>query len=295
MKDTFLVKLESEISLVKDTIKRKEQLFRLEEIARVYNGEDKVVSSHEIAEDMKKRGEEKKYLSGWGNLDAILGGFRRQHVVVITAQTKSGKTSFCIDLTSRLKEYNPLWFPFEESAEELITKFVERKEDIPLFYTPQMLKGDTIEWIEKKIIEAKAKYGSEIVFIDHLDFIVPFVGDRHDLKVGETMRKLKGLAKKLDVLIFLITHLKKAQVDKHPTLEDIRGSASIGQEADTVIMMWRQTERKRGEVIITDNVNISVQANRRTGRTGNVKMCYQNGRFVEFEWAMDTNEEFKKW
>ena len=39
-----------------------------------------------------------------------------------------------------------------------------------------------------------------------------------------------------------------------------------------------------GEVVITDKVNLSVQANRRTGKTGNVKLLYDNGKFIEEEW-----------
>ena len=49
--------------------------------------------------------------------------------------------------------------------------------------------------------------------------------------------------------------------------------------------MWRQTVKgKSREIEITNNVNVSVQANRKTGRTGNVKLAYKNGRFFEENW-----------
>ena len=76
----------------------------------------------------------------------------------------------------------------------------------------------------------------------------------------------------------------KTKMDTQPTLEDLKGSSSIGQEADTVIILWREMKREDGQVTITNNVNVSVQANRRTGKTGNVRMTYHDGHFTEGEW-----------
>ena len=122
-----------------------------------------------------------------------------------------------------------------------------------------------MEWLESKIVESIAKFDTKIVFIDQLDFIVSMLGENHSLNVGQTMRDLKGLAKKWNIVIFIICHLTKAKMDTQPTLEDLKGSSSIGQESDTVILLWRETKREGKELVITDNVNISVQKNRRTG------------------------------
>jgi replicative DNA helicase len=146
-----------------------------------------------------------------------------------------------------------------------------------------------MDWLESKIVEAIAKYNTRIVFIDHLDFVVSFKAENHHLNIAQAMRDLKGLAKKWNIVIFLVAHLTKAKMDTQPTIEDLRGSASIGQEADTVILLWRETKREDGQVVITDNVNVSVQANRRTGRTGNVKMCFADGKFTEKDWESDVS------
>jgi replicative DNA helicase len=115
---------------------------------------------------------------------------------------------------------------------------------------------------------------AKVEFIDHLHFIVPFSAERQDLRIGETMRALKQLAEKWNVLIILIAHLKKTRVDRAPDLEDLRDSSFIAQESDTVILLWRESIRTGREVVITNNVTVSVQANRRTGKTGNVKMVF---------------------
>lgn len=276
----FIAELQKEIQKTNVDLEQQKQLQRLQEIAATYEGEDKLISSAEIFERIKTRPVEKKLMSGFQGLDDILGGFRPQQLIVISAATKSGKTSFCVDLTSKLKNENPTWLPFEEGAEELIQKFIDRKEDPPHFYTPASMPGNTLLWVEKKIIEARAKFNSGILFIDHLHFIVPFTAERQDLAIGQAMRELKRMARQWNIVIVLIAHLKKTRMETQPTLEDLRDSSFIAQEADTVIMLYREAKREDGKVIITDNVNVSVQANRRTGKTGNLQLIYQNGHFL---------------
>lgn len=287
----IIKKLESEITRNGEKLTQTTDLTRLKEVAKLYDGEDKIISFQDVVERIKAEGEEVRMMSGWGGLDDLLRGFRRQQLIVVSALTKSGKTSWLMDLTTRLKEFNPLWFPFEESADELVRKFLERGEEPPKAYTPSVISGNTIDWLESKIAESIAKNDTRIVVIDQLDFIVPMTADSHALRIGQVMRDLKAIAKKWDITIFLICHLVKTRMDTQPTLEDLKGSSSIGQEADTVIMLWREMKRESGQVVITNNVNLSVQANRRTGRTGNVKMVFVNGHFLEQEWISDREAE----
>lgn len=285
--EEFIKELGPEIKKTQEKAQVADSLERLKEIAQKYTGEDEVISSEDLLEKIKNRPEELTMKSGWAAIDSILSGFRPQQLVVVSAATKSGKTSWCLNLTQTLALYHPLWLPFEESAEELLTKCEERGEKPPVFFTPETMTGNTLVWVEKKIIESIAKYDSKVVFIDHLHFIVPMSSERQDLMIGQTMRELKRMAKKWDVCIFLIAHLKKTKMDTQPDLEDLRDSSFIAQEADTVIMLWRQMNRNSdGTVDITNNVNLSVQANRRTGKTGNVKMVYDNGYFREQEWVV---------
>lgn len=282
--DKYIQALSKEIEKVEDLAKREAQMLRLQEIALAYSGEDRLISSLEIAENIKTRPAEKQIMTGYPGLDAILKGFRPQQLIVVSAATKSGKTSFCVEITGRIREENPAWLPFEEGAEELIQKFLDRNEQPPLFYTPERMTGNTLEWVEKKIIEAKAKFNTQVFFIDHLHFIVPLTSERQDLAIGQAMRELKRMARQWNIVIVLIAHLKKTKVDTQPTLEDLRDSSFVAQEADTVIMLYREAKRVDGQIEITDNVNVSVQANRRTGKTGNVKMKFQDGRFLEADW-----------
>ena len=155
--EQFIKELENEICEAdKDTYDAR-TMERLQEIAKIYNGEDKLISSMEIREGMKNKPPEKKISSGFNGLDDILGGFRTKQVIAICAPTKSGKTTLAIEIISKSKEYNPVIIPFEESSEELIQKFLDRNEEPPLFYAPEKIIGNTLLWIEKKVIEAKGK------------------------------------------------------------------------------------------------------------------------------------------
>lgn len=281
----FMHELEGEVSKIEKESERLEALARFEQTMRVYTGEDMLISSLDILKRIQTEPEEERFESGIEGLDTILKGFRKNQLIVLAAPTKSGKTSFCVELTIRLEHLKPVWVPFEESAEELVRKFQERKEQPPLFYTPQNITGNTTSWIEKRVVEGKVKYGSKIFFIDHLHFIVPFSSDRLDTRIGQAMRELKQLAKKHEVIIVLVAHLKKTNMTVSPTLEDLRDSSFIAQEADTVMMLWRKTYRDDdGDMVISNETLLSVQANRRTGTTGNVKLIFDKGRFLEKDW-----------
>lgn len=285
--------IEKEINLMEDEAEKEAALERLKAVARVYTGDDEVISWADIARNAKQSSV--KIMTGWGELDDIIKGFRPQQVVTVSAATKSGKTSWMVEVTARMKEYAPLWFPFEESAEELSEKFVERGLEVPKFFSPKAMMTGTTEWVEQKIVEGIAKYGTKVVVIDHLDFVVPYNADNHSLRMAQAMRDLKGLARKWDVVMFVICHLVKTKMDTQPTLEDLRGSAAIAQESDTVILLWREAKKEKGEMVITNNVNVSVQANRRHGKTGNVKMVYEDGRFLEYDWKRtDADREFDR-
>jgi replicative DNA helicase len=275
----FLKDLEKEIKKVDKEIYTAETLERLNLMWREYNGEDRLISSKEIAEKLKNNPPEEKIYTGFKDFDDIISGFRLKQVVVIAGATKNGKTSWAVEMTSRMVDQNPVWLPFEESSEELVQKFLDRGEEPPHFYAPERMSGNTMLWVEKKIVEAKAKFNSKVVFIDHLHFIVDF-GENMSVQIGRTMRELKRIAKFWDVCIFLIAHLKKTKMEIQPELDDLRDSSFIAQEADTVMMVWRKTEKVEGQIEVTNEVNVSIQANRRTGKTGNVKFNFSNGKFL---------------
>ncbi|MDE2233689.1 MAG: AAA family ATPase [Patescibacteria group bacterium] len=286
--DSLIASLEQEIRLEQQGTEQYESLERLQQIAATYEGEDRIISSLELWEDIKNAPPERKILTGFEEFDRILEGFRETQLIILSGITKHGKTSMAIELTIRLKEEHPLWFSFEEPAVDLVRKFVERNEEPPLFFTPKKMLGNSLEWVEKKIVESIAKHNSRVIFIDHLGFLQDSVNARNDenmaYKIERIVRSLKQMAVRWKIVTVLLCHLTKTKIDTNPSFDDLKGSSAIAQEADTVMILWRNTKREGGKIVITNETNLSIQANRRVGRTGNIRFIYQNGRFKEDEW-----------
>lgn len=291
-----LKELEEEIKQVADEEEKAAQHERYLEAMRTYKGEDKVVSIKEFQEKLKNGEKLPTHPTGFQDLDTLLrGGFKPKQVIVISAATKSGKTSFCLDLTHKMKQLNPLWLSYEEDMEEFLERFGDMQEEPPIFYTPEKMMRYNVKWVESKIVESKVKYDSQIVFIDHLHFLVPFDTQRMDMEIGRTMRELKQIAKNWGVIIVLISHIKKTRMVDQPTLEDLRDSSFTAQEADTVLILWRQSVKDdEGRMQITDNVNLSVQAARR-GKPGNIKFVFRNGHFYSENWNESVEHFEKAW
>lgn len=285
--DALIKSLEKEIRREKDSIQKEEALIRLQDIAKVYEGDDRVVSSEELWEEVKNTPKKPTFASGFVALDSLMEGFVTGESIFLTGITKHGKTSICMELSTRFKDQNPLWLSFEEKTIDLLRKFMERTKILPHLFTPRQNEAPNLEWIESKIVEAKAKYDSKVVFIDHIGFISDAEKGKDDMEASRLeriSRAIHSIAVKWDVLIFLMGHLTKVRVDQNPDIENIKGSSAMAQESDLTMIVWRDTKRENGKIVIGQGTNLSLQANRR-GKTGNVSFWYESGRFNEVDFV----------
>lgn len=296
--DSMIADLEKEILQEGTKEEQEEALARLQDIAKEYEGEDRVVSSDELREELESLPPKEKFYSGFEYLDKKMEGFVTGESVFVSGITKHGKTSFMMELSARFAEKNPLWLSFEEKPIDLMRKFYEKTGTYPHFYTPRRNEKKTLEWVEKKIIEAKAKYDSKVVFLDHIGFVKDDEQKPGELEATcyeRISRAIHTMAVKWDVLFFHLGHLTKVGITQNPDIENIKGSSAMSQEADLSILIWRRTKREDGKVVIGNETNLSLQANRR-GQTGNIEFVYQNGRFLECAWEREEQmEEVNDW
>jgi replicative DNA helicase len=233
-------------------------------------------------------------------LDNYLEGFREGDLVVVSGITKGGKTTFCQTLTHSFSEQkiSCLWFSYEMAKLEFMEKFGN---NLPMFTMPQKLKGNSLKWLEERIVESMAKYGTKIVFIDHLHFLLDmsFLGQNKggnmSLIIGGIMRELKKIALYRGITIVLIAHTAKIKFEAEPSLSDIRDSSFISQEADTVLMIWRNRSALKPNQAV-----LAVLANRRTGQNGTIDLLLKDKRFIEVDKnylatkdEIDVNKMFK--
>jgi replicative DNA helicase len=245
--------------------------------------DDRIVTSHEFYEEVKKLPVEKRYNFGIGSVDKITEGFTQGDLIVVSGFTGHGKTSICQTISYNLSQDDipTLWFSFELSARQFFNKYKDKT--VPLFYMPKRNKPYDLEWLDKKIAESKEKFGAKVVFIDHLHYIVPMLGGelkKSDL-IGDTMRRLKQMAVKYEVVIFLMAHTKQPKDQLAPTLGDLRDSSFVGQESDAVYIIHRPTKRgKRDE--FEDFNYFTVVKQRHTGVIGQrIKLEMHNKMFYD--------------
>jgi len=236
-----------------------------------YNEDDRIIDSFEkkIALDIQAKEDESKEIikSGFPTLDNWLNGFFPGELIIISGPTKCGKTSLIQTMTQNISKEDKhlcLWFSYEMTLKQLFSKF--NKNDFPLFLVPNIIKNDNIAWIEERIAEAKIKHNVKVIFIDHLGFLKDSerVSDKR-IEIDTIIRKIKKIALKYDIVIFLVHHIRKIEKWTIPTVEDLKESSAVAQDSDKVLMIWREFERDGREYILTGNTILSVEIDRREG------------------------------
>lgn len=276
--DKLISNLDKEIKSTKDRA-------HLIEIMKDYSGDEEIISSSAYVSAMAVlRGNKDilKVYSGITPLDKISEGFWEGNVIVISGPTKEGKTTFCQTLTMNIttQGHKCLWFPFDTPGEELISRF---KTPVEIYLPKKNPSVKKLDWLEKKIIEGIAKYGTRVVFIDHLAMLTRATDNasNYSTELSSIMMELKQIAIRWRVIILINHHIRKIQADTVPLYSDLKDSSGVAQDSDMVIMIWRKKEKKGGIIQHMDKAVLSVQTNRRTGKTGVVHVVHKGDHFEE--------------
>ena len=203
-----------------------------------YQGEDKVITSLDIQDIIKKQGVTKTFDSRIPGLDRATQGFEPGEVIAISGPTKGGKTLLGQTLTVNFErqDVRSLWFSYELTSKQ----FLDRFDEIPFFLMPKKLKPYALNWLQDRIFEAIIKYSARVVFIDHLHFLFDMAQSRNaSIQIGQIIRWLKTLALELNIVVFILCHFQKIPLDKEPDHTNIRDSSFISQESDTGLVLWR--------------------------------------------------------
>lgn len=273
--------------------------------------------------DLSKR---EKFNTGFENLNKIIGGFYMGQVILLTGERGKGKSTLASQFgTMALKAgYNTFfysgelmdwyfrnWIDLQIAGDRYINKIknsygtLDYSVDGNVYpyieqwyggrikiYNNSIVQEDEHEDLIKTVEKAVTRYSCRVIFIDNL--MTAMEDDiTSDLNRQQTafVRKLTTIAKRFNVLVFLVAHPKKNQSGKYNfTNDDVAGSSNITNLVD-VVLRYDTPERTDEESEVRPSRVLQVFKNRLTGKLciDGIGLYYQESsrRISENQFAYD--------
>lgn len=223
-------------------------------------------------------GAERGIATGIAKLDTFIGGLRAGDLVIVAGASSMGKTCVARNIAfgAGFKGKRVALFSQEMSEEQLAMRTVSaearRRGVAHVDYrdldnaTVSIAKLDRLDTIPDRlprniVINSKSSQtardvlvksrsaakmlgGLDMIVIDYLQImnIDKERGENHSVAVGKVTAALKALAKEMGCPVIVLSQLSrlKGREDKRPTLDDLRDSGSIEQDADKVLFVYRE-------------------------------------------------------
>jgi replicative DNA helicase len=213
-------------------------------------------------------------LSGINALDDALGGMYPQDLLVLAGRPGMGKTALAMTIARNVavRGQRVMIFSLEMGAAALARRLlcadagvsvhavrrgtrmtqenwdslIKAKPGLDLPILIDDRPGQLISAMRAKALSAKRRGGLALVIVDHIGKVAaPPEIQKHGLTAETTHVSggLKHLAKELDCPVIALSQLSRAvegRDDKRPNLADLRQSGSIEQDADAVMMLYRE-------------------------------------------------------
>jgi replicative DNA helicase len=249
------------------------------------------------------------------DLDAMTQGFQRSDLIIVAGRPAMGKTALSLQIAKRIAEIHKAGvavYSLEMSKEQLVQRLLASESridsnylragrinqnqweplsraigtlsQVPLYIddTPNPSLGEIRS--NARRLQAERPEGLGLILIDYLQLMGG--GDAQDGRVQELSkitRALKGLARELHVPIIALSQLSRgveSRTNKRPLMSDLRESGSIEQDADLIILLYRDEyynpdtpDRGICELIL---------AKHRNGPVGTVKLLF-DPQYTRFE------------
>lgn len=212
--------------------------------------------------------------TGFTDLNALTHGFQKGDYVIVAARPAVGKTAFALNLALNIASKNNKavgFFSIEMPSRQMMMRLVaaqsyvsyksiqtsrlEKKDQvnvrdalsllssIPLYIdeTPGIKVSDIV-LKTRKLKQENPNLAA--IFIDYIGLITTHKKiESRQLEVSEISRTLKELARELDITVVALSQLSREvekRPSKRPSLSDLRESGGLEQDADVVMLMFRE-------------------------------------------------------
>ncbi|MEX0791490.1 MAG: replicative DNA helicase [Pirellulaceae bacterium] len=273
--------------------------------------------------DARLRGEynDDGAMTGYTDLDEMTGGFHGSELLILAARPSMGKTAFAMNIAENIAVHNRvpvLFISLEMGSIELCDRLLcsvakvnghrlrngtLAAEDRMRLVEKSALVGEAPLYVDdspsrtvaeiaasaRRICRQETRLG--LIVIDYLQLIEPDnSNDPRQEQVAKIARRLKGLAREMNVPILCLAQLNRqaeASKDNRPKLSHLRESGAIEQDADVVMFVHREEYYHAGEE--KDQFAGAAEliiAKQRNGPVGDIKLTWLKD-FTRFENAFD--------
>lgn len=235
--------------------------------------------------------------TGYPEINEMTDGWQPGNLVILAARPSVGKTALALNFAIN-GNVPTLIFSLEANKKELVKRLASMKTDV---YFSAVKKGKLTEWQENKLLQYSkyfysleieiddrtqelssivtairrkvAKKGIRIVYIDYAQLIraTREKNSNREQEIASITRTLKLLASELQITIVALAQLNRdveKTTSKRPMLSNLRESGAFEQDANIVMMIWRQ-EIENNEV----KHIICIEKNR-DGKCGDVELKF---------------------
>lgn len=266
----------------------------------------------DVIDEMQDRmhGRSEPETTGIRPIDELANLMVPGNFVIVAARPSMGKTAFALSIAEAVcsKGKTALFCSQEMGGVSIVQRLISSVGKIPLEKVINAdLSGDLMDKVvvtstklnEQKLVideqaalslseirtkarQTKRKHGLDLIVVDYLQLMVGESEIRHE-EIAAISRGLKKLAMDMQVPVIALSQLNRgleSRADKRPLMADLRESGQIEQDADVILMLYRdeiynESSHLRGiaEVICRKN---------RQGKPGMVHMAFV-GQFCSFE------------
>jgi len=248
--------------------------------------------------------------TGFKDLDDLMGGLHNSELVILAARPSMGKTAFAMNIAENVALYQRqpvLFVSLEMSSIELADRLLCSVAEVD----SRRLRNGTISKQDRKRLAETAgrisesllfvddspsrtvteiaaaarrlkrrRQGLGLIVIDYLQLLQPDdPRDPRQEQVAKMARRLKGLARELDVSVLCLAQLnRQTEIAKEnkPRLSHLRESGAIEQDADVVMFVHREeyylTGEERDQAAGIAEIIIAKQRN---GPIGDVELIWR--------------------